>query len=217
VCDGARPAADACLCAVASPFHATLGAEPAGQSVSRPWERRPEPALHHAQCEFFRRFHEGRGDLRVSLSRWRRLPGVGTLRELQFVSQLKGRLGPPRAHCHQAQRCSVFGGGGHLVLETTQSARPARGARPPTRVSRHRRASLGDLAAAHHTPAGWELVRAACCPKDCRPGGRLGTAAAVGCTAARGLEAAPPAPRAAACSEPAALTALGGKRACGRG
>ncbi len=36
------------------------------------------------------------------------------------------------------------------------------------------RTSLGDLAAAHHTPAGWELVRAACCPKDCRPGGRFG-------------------------------------------
>ena len=49
------------------------------------------------------------------------------------------------------------------------------------------------------------------------PEDALGTAAAVGCTAARGLEAAPPAPRAAACSEPAALTALGGKRACGRG
>lgn len=42
-----------------------------------------------SQSDFLTRYHEARGDMCVSLSRWRRLPGMGLLRELQFVSPLK--------------------------------------------------------------------------------------------------------------------------------
>ncbi|KAK9846399.1 hypothetical protein WJX81_003004 [Elliptochloris bilobata] len=73
------------------------------------------------ESNFFQRFHKARGDMSISLSRWRRLPGVGLLRELQFVTPIKSRLGPPRAHCHQAQRYRVFAGGDHLVFESTQT------------------------------------------------------------------------------------------------
>ena len=54
-----------------------------------------------SQSDFLKRYHEARGDKCVSLSRWRRLPGMGLLRELQFVSPLKAHP-PPAVVCQEA-------------------------------------------------------------------------------------------------------------------
>eukprot|EP00884_Botryococcus_braunii_P008439 jgi/Botrbrau1/17597/Bobra.0166s0036.1 len=71
------------------------------------------------QSKFFLTFHEKRNDKKVQLSDWRQHHNMGRVRELQFVSQVKAKLGPPQAHCLQIQRYRIFRGD-HLVFETTQ-------------------------------------------------------------------------------------------------
>lgn len=68
--------------------------------------------------DFFQRFHASRGDKHIHLSRWGML-AMGCVRELQFVSPLKYRIGPPEARCHQTQRYCLYEGE-HLVFESSQ-------------------------------------------------------------------------------------------------
>ncbi len=67
---------------------------------------------------FFQRFHAGRGDKHITLSHWAML-AMGCVREMQFVSPLKYRIGPPEARCHQTQRYCLYEGD-QLVFETSQ-------------------------------------------------------------------------------------------------
>lgn len=68
-------------------------------------------------CDFFQRFHGSRGDKHITLSTWALLT-MGCVREMQFVSPLKYRIGPPEARCHQTQRYCLYTD--HLVFETSQ-------------------------------------------------------------------------------------------------
>lgn len=69
--------------------------------------------------DFLATLHARRGDTNIRISKWQRHYKVGLVRDLQFVSPVKARIGPPQAMCHQTQRLQVFAGP-HLVLETRQ-------------------------------------------------------------------------------------------------
>ena len=70
--------------------------------------------------DFFVAFHESQGHHTIQISPWQRHYKVGPVRDLRFVTPLKGwRIGPPQALCHQTQRFKVYSGQ-HLVFETSQ-------------------------------------------------------------------------------------------------
>ncbi|KAL4447234.1 hypothetical protein ABPG77_007267 [Micractinium sp. CCAP 211/92] len=109
-----------------------------GQSAEAPRAPPVDPAMRHVLafdlpcqpsdfwCNFLRNgsdflasLHARRGDTNIRISKWQRHYKVGLVRDLQFVSPVKARIGPPQAMCHQTQRLQVFAGH-HLVLETRQ-------------------------------------------------------------------------------------------------
>ena len=70
--------------------------------------------------DFFVAFHQSQGHHTIELSPWQRHYKVGPVRDLRFVTPLKGwRIGPPQALCHQTQRFRVHAHQ-HLVFETSQ-------------------------------------------------------------------------------------------------
>jgi hypothetical protein len=70
--------------------------------------------------DFFVAFHESQGHNSIQMSSWQRHYKVGPVRDLRFVTPLKGwRIGPPQALCHQTQRFNVHSGQ-HLLFETSQ-------------------------------------------------------------------------------------------------
>lgn len=70
--------------------------------------------------DFFVAFHDGQGHHSIQLSPWQRHYKVGPVRDLRFITPLKGwRIGPPQALCHQTQRFKVYSSQ-HLVFETSQ-------------------------------------------------------------------------------------------------
>ncbi|KAL4443672.1 hypothetical protein ABPG75_011409 [Micractinium tetrahymenae] len=69
--------------------------------------------------DFLSKLHTRRGDTNIRISKWQRHYKVGLVRDLQFVSPVKARIGPPQAMCHQTQRVQVFAGH-HLLIETSQ-------------------------------------------------------------------------------------------------
>jgi len=70
--------------------------------------------------DFFEAFHESQGHHSIEMSSWQRHYKVGPVRDLRFISPLKGwRIGPPQALCHQTQRFKVHSGQ-HLLFETSQ-------------------------------------------------------------------------------------------------
>jgi VAD1 Analog of StAR-related lipid transfer domain/GRAM domain len=70
--------------------------------------------------DFFVAFHESQGHHSIQISPWQRHYKVGPVRDLRFVTPLKGwRIGPPQALCHQTQRFKVHSGQ-HLLFETSQ-------------------------------------------------------------------------------------------------
>lgn len=74
-----------------------------------------------SSSDFFVVFHEKQGHRNVKLSSWQRHYHVGPVRDLSFVTPLKGwRMGPSEALCHQTQRYQVYKGH-HLVFETSQA------------------------------------------------------------------------------------------------
>ena len=74
-----------------------------------------------SSSDFFVAFHETQGHRNVKLSAWQRHYQVGPVRDLRFVTPLKGwKLGPPEALCHQTQRYRVYKDE-HLVFETSQA------------------------------------------------------------------------------------------------
>ncbi len=71
--------------------------------------------------DFFPAFHASQGHHSVTLGRWQRHYAVGPVRDLTFVTPLKGwRMGPSETLCHQTQRYDVCAGD-RLVFETTQA------------------------------------------------------------------------------------------------
>lgn len=69
---------------------------------------------------FFEDFHRSQGHHSIQISPWQKHYKVGPVRDLRFVTPLKGwRLGPPQALCHQTQRLKAYAGQ-HLVFETSQ-------------------------------------------------------------------------------------------------
>lgn len=71
------------------------------------------------RCDFFGAFHRAAGDSAVSLSRWQRHYKIGWVRDLQFVTPLKMRMGPAQTLCIQSQRFKVYRSD-RLVFETSQ-------------------------------------------------------------------------------------------------
>ena len=70
--------------------------------------------------DFFVAFHESQGHHTIQLSPWQRHYKVGPVRDLRFVTPLRGwRIGPPQALCHQTQRFRVYANQ-CLVFETSQ-------------------------------------------------------------------------------------------------
>ncbi|KAL4527599.1 hypothetical protein Ndes2526A_g08627 [Nannochloris sp. 'desiccata'] len=70
--------------------------------------------------DFFVAFHESQGHNSIEISSWQRHYKVGPVRDLRFITPLKGwRIGPPQALCHQTQRFRVHSGQ-HLLFETSQ-------------------------------------------------------------------------------------------------
>jgi hypothetical protein len=70
--------------------------------------------------DFFVAFHESQGHNSIQMSPWQRHYKVGPVRDLRFITPLKGwRIGPPQALCHQTQRFKVHSGQ-HLLFETSQ-------------------------------------------------------------------------------------------------
>lgn len=47
------------------------------------------------------------------------IEGLAQVREVQFITQLKSKMGPPQAVCYQTQRQLLYAGD-HLVFDTSQ-------------------------------------------------------------------------------------------------
>lgn len=74
-----------------------------------------------SESDFFYVFHSAQGHVRISLTEWQDHEQVGPVRELSFVTSLKGfKIGPPEAMCHQTQRFKVYRNM-HIVFETSQA------------------------------------------------------------------------------------------------
>jgi hypothetical protein len=73
-----------------------------------------------SKSEFFIDYHAAQGHKNIQLSAWDYHGSMGPVRDLSFVTALKGfRIGPPEALCHQTQRVGVYAGQ-HIVFETSQ-------------------------------------------------------------------------------------------------
>jgi hypothetical protein len=73
-----------------------------------------------SKSEFFLDYHAAQGHKNIQLSAWDYHGSMGPVRDLSFVTALKGfRVGPPEALCHQTQRVGVYAGS-HIVFETSQ-------------------------------------------------------------------------------------------------
>lgn len=73
-----------------------------------------------SKSEFFIDYHAAQGHKSIELSAWDYHGSMGPVRDLSFVTALKGfRIGPPEALCHQTQRVGVYAGS-HIVFETSQ-------------------------------------------------------------------------------------------------
>lgn len=73
-----------------------------------------------SKSEFFIDYHAAQGHKNIQLSAWDHHGSMGPVRDLSFVTALKGfRIGPPEALCHQTQRVGVYTGQ-HIVFETSQ-------------------------------------------------------------------------------------------------
>jgi hypothetical protein len=73
-----------------------------------------------SKSEFFIDYHGAQGHKNIELSAWDSHGSMGPVRDLSFVTALKGlRIGPPEALCHQTQRIGVYAGS-HIVFETSQ-------------------------------------------------------------------------------------------------
>jgi len=73
-----------------------------------------------SKSEFFLDYHAAQGHKNIQLSAWDYHGSMGPVRDLSFVTALKGfRVGPPEALCLQTQRVGVYAGS-HIVFETSQ-------------------------------------------------------------------------------------------------
>ncbi|RMZ56452.1 hypothetical protein APUTEX25_004675 [Auxenochlorella protothecoides] len=69
---------------------------------------------------YFKDFHESRGDSSVKLTKWKKHSKGGVVRDLQFVTPVKMKMGPDTTLCNQTQRFTAYRDD-HLVFETTQT------------------------------------------------------------------------------------------------
>ncbi|GAB4817199.1 hypothetical protein N2152v2_004245 [Parachlorella kessleri] len=69
--------------------------------------------------DFYFRLHAAQQHHSIKLGKWQQHVAVGMVRDLQFVSPIKMRMGPPETLCNQMQRYQVHTGQ-HLVFETSQ-------------------------------------------------------------------------------------------------
>ena len=60
-----------------------------------------------------------RGDTDIRITPWKRHYQVGMVRDVSFVAQVKSKMAPPRALCHQSQRFEMHHHD-HLVYESRQ-------------------------------------------------------------------------------------------------
>lgn len=67
------------------------------------------------KSSFFKEFHERRGDTDVEVTAWQKHSHEGMVRDMQFVTPLKMKMGPPTTLCSQSQQCIVSGCGGERV------------------------------------------------------------------------------------------------------
>ena len=73
-----------------------------------------------SKSDFFIEFHNAQGHKNIELTPWDEHSSIGPVRDLSFVTALKGfRIGPSEALCHQTQRVGVYEGS-HTVFETSQ-------------------------------------------------------------------------------------------------
>lgn len=73
-----------------------------------------------SSSDFFTAFHLSQNHHSIRMSPWQRHYAVGPVRDLRFVTPIKGwRLGPSQTMCHQTQRYRVYKGE-VLVFETSQ-------------------------------------------------------------------------------------------------
>ncbi len=73
-----------------------------------------------SKSNFFIEYHTAQGHKNIELTPWDEHSSIGPVRDLSFVTTLKGfRIGPSEALCHQTQRVGVYAGC-HTVFETSQ-------------------------------------------------------------------------------------------------
>lgn len=73
-----------------------------------------------SKSDFFIDFHTAQGHKQIELSSWDEHNLIGPVRDLSFVTMLKGfRIGPSEALCHQTQRVRVYKND-HILFETSQ-------------------------------------------------------------------------------------------------
>jgi hypothetical protein len=73
-----------------------------------------------SKSDFFIEFHAAQGHKNIELTPWDEHSSIGPVRDLSFVTALKGfRIGPSEALCHQTQRVGVYKDS-HTVFETSQ-------------------------------------------------------------------------------------------------
>ncbi|KAK2076207.1 hypothetical protein QBZ16_001139 [Prototheca wickerhamii] len=60
------------------------------------------------KSSFFKEFHERRGDTDVEVTAWQKHSHEGMVRDMQFVTPLKMKMGPPTTLCCQSQQCIVI-------------------------------------------------------------------------------------------------------------
>lgn len=112
------------------PFAATLSAQPP-PPVSPVMQKVMEYSLPvhpkefydtflSSKSDFFVEFHAAQGHKDIKLTPWDDHSSIGPVRDLSFVTALKGfRIGPSEALCHQTHRVGVYQGS-HTVFETSQ-------------------------------------------------------------------------------------------------
>ena len=70
--------------------------------------------------EFSASYHTVRRDVDVQVGRWKEYFPIGYARVLSFRSPVRSVLGPETTRIQESQRCKLFDGGRHLVLEAAQ-------------------------------------------------------------------------------------------------
>lgn len=77
-------------------------------------------AFLSSKSDFFVDFHAAQGHKQIELTAWDEHNLIGPVRDLSFVTMLKGfRIGPSEALCHQTQRVRVYKND-HILFETSQ-------------------------------------------------------------------------------------------------